>query len=352
MAFKSFFNKKNEEEKKRSPQHEEQPSVDNKTSPIVPPIAPPISHQTRSVEKNKLPVEENNPIVSNEEPPVARQLEKAMADNLRQDTPDSRSRVYQELLFSDLLLALVDSSIPPTQPASPETPQSLNVAIMSNPQGIQFAAAFTSADAAKRWRAEGGQYVSIRGQEIFKLLEPSPASVIVVNPGSNPFVTLNKADYHSLAQGVVPQSAQSPVQAPPQGENQQEGMQISFPPDAFTESQRQNAKDYLSKVDNIEAVALGALLPPNAADENSWLRTIFLRTKVLQKNQEEIQKFCIDLRDKMSKNLDSFADVQFEVGVMPDTNFWVAVNQNNFCLFDKNPPKNPPSITPLGARKA
>lgn len=345
MVFKTFFGKKEEEEKKRALQ--DQAEVQQKAELEIPGGKQKTELGTK---QETLPQVQ----IGGEEPPAAVQLENAMLENARQDTQDTRSRVYQELLFSDLLLALVDSQQVPQAPTNPETPQNLNVAIMSNPQGVQFAATFTSAQAAKRWRVEGGQYVAIRGQDIFKLLEPSPADVIVVNPGSTPFITLSKGEYRSLAQGVVPQSPKSPVQAATgSGGNAPEaGMQISFPPDAFTEKQKESVQKFLSTLENIEAAALGALLPPNAPDENSWLRTIFLRTKQVEKNQEEIQKYCIDIRDKLIKSSEHFTDVSLEVGVMPDTNFWLAVNQNKFTLFDKNPPRNPPAINPPGARKA
>ncbi|MES2615300.1 MAG: SseB family protein [Bdellovibrionota bacterium] len=331
MVFKSFFGKKEEEKEK----NQQQPPVE-------------VKQEIKSQAKT-----------NSDEPTPAVQLEHAMAENARQDTQETRSRVYQELLFSDLLLALVDTTpAPPAPQAQNEgTPQNINVAIMSNPQGIQFVAAFTRAEAAKLWRVEGGQYVSIRGQDIFKLIEPSPADFIVVNPGSSPFVTLSKAEYHSLAQGIVPQSPQSPVQtaANPGANPQEAGMQISFPPDAFTNEQKQAVHEFLSDMQNVEAAALGALLPPNSPNKDNWLRTIFLRTKQTQNSQEDIQKFCIDIRDKLMKNSEHFADVQFEVGMMPDANFWLAIHQNKFALFDKNPPKNPEektSAAPLGARKA
>ena len=293
------------------------------------------------------------------EPPPALQLENAMTENAKQDTPESRTRVFQELLFSDLLLALVDGPLPVIE--NNGTPQNLNVAIMSNPQGIQFAAVFTRAEAAKRWRLEGGQYVSIRGQDIFKLLEPSPAEIIVVNAGSNPFIALNKAEYRSLAQGVVPQVTQSPVQSSAQN-NPENGMQISFPPDAFNEDQKNAVENFLKTYGDIDAAALGALLPPNAPNQDSWLRTIFLRTKQMKSNQEEIQKFCLNLRDNLVKSSDHFKDVALEVGIMPDAQFWAAVNENKFALFDKNPPQmpaaqkqplsRPMTPPPMGSRKA
>jgi hypothetical protein len=293
------------------------------------------------------------------EPAPALQLENAMNENARKDSPETRTRLFQELLFSDLLLALVDGPLPEVE--NNGKPQNINVAIMTNPQGVQFAAVFTRAAAAKKWRLEGGQYVSIKGQDIFKLLEPSPAEIIALNPGSNPFLTLTKAEYRSLAQGVVPQVAKSPVQS--MGENNPEnGMQISFPPDAFSDDQKAAVQQHLNNYPDIEAAALGALLPPNAPDQNAWLRTIFLRTQKLDSNQENVQKFCLDLRDNLVKNSPHFNNIALEVGVMPDDQFWVAVNENNFQLFDKNPPKNSgtkpqeqprrPVMPPPGGRKA
>ncbi|WGL59226.1 SseB family protein [Pigmentibacter sp. JX0631] len=280
------------------------------------------------------------------EPSPALHLEGAMVENARNDNAETRAKVYQELLFSDLLLALADTGAPSAAvneaTAIAENP-SVNVAILANNQGIQFAAAFTSAAAARRWRAEGGQYVSIRGQDVFKLLEPSPAEVIVINPGSAPFVVLNKVEYKQLAMGIVPQTQRSPVQVNVSNEtnpNQApaDGMQIAFPPDAFNELQKQHALKVLTDFENIEAAALGAILPPNTSQENGWLRTIFLRVVGLEESQEAVQKFCLNVRDTMRKDNEFFLETQFEVGVMPDPNFWLAMHQNNFILLDKNPP--------------
>ena len=280
------------------------------------------------------------------EPSPALHLEGAMVENARNDNAETRAKVYQELLFSDLLLALADTGAPSAAvneaTAIAENP-SVNVAILANNQGIQFAAAFTSAAAARRWRAEGGQYVSIRGQDVFKLLEPSPAEVIVVNPGSAPFVVLNKVEYKQLAMGIVPQTQRSPVQVNVSNDanpNQApaDGMQIAFPPDAFNELQKQHALKILTDFENIEAAALGAILPPNTSQENGWLRTIFLRVVGLEESQEAVQKFCLNVRDTMRQDNDFFIETQFEVGVMPDPNFWLAMHQNNFILLDKNPP--------------
>ncbi|APJ03214.1 SseB family protein [Silvanigrella aquatica] len=286
------------------------------------------------------------------EPTPAVHLETAMVDNARNDTAETRAKVYQELLFSDLLLALSDSA-PGEEDAdagkNAGANPSVNVAILANSQGVQFAAAFTSAAAARRWRAEGGQYVSIRGQDVFKLLEPSPAEVIVLNPGSAPFIVLNKVEYRQLAMGIVPQTQRSPVQlnvSPDQAgaaSGQNEGMQIAFPPDAFNDIQKEHALKILSSFENIEAAALGAILPPNAAQDSGWLRTVFLRVIGLEENQEKVQSFCLNVRDSMRKDNDYFVETQFEVGVMPDPNFWLAMHQNNFILLDKNPPQMPPS---------
>ena len=90
-------------------------------------------------------------MTENKEPETALHLEQAMLENVRSDNAETRVKVYQELLFSELILALADT--PPNQ----ENPnaasdansnqQQLNIAILANPQGTQFAAVFTSVDA-------------------------------------------------------------------------------------------------------------------------------------------------------------------------------------------------------------
>ncbi len=293
------------------------------------------------------------------EPPVAMHLEQAMIENIRNDTVETRAKVYQELLFSDLFLALSDPVSSSSEPAAGEQNQDFNVqapvksdaasnvhvAILSNSQGVSFAAVFTSAAAARRWRAEGGQYVSIRGQDIFKLLEPSPAEVIVINPGSAPLVVLNKLDYRQLALGIVPQTQSSPVQVQsfaqkPDERGSAHAMQIAFPPDAFTEFQKKHVLEVLSELANIEAVALGAVLPPAAqAPAADWLRTIFLRICGVEANQKAVEDFCIEVRSSLKKNNTFFEGISFEVGVMSDPQFWLAMHENNCILLDKNPPQ-------------
>lgn len=108
-----------------------------------------------------------------ETPTAASHLESAMQENARNDNGDTRFKVYQELLFSDLLLALADSETANPNP-TPEQGM-VNVAILSNPQNVKFAAAFTSAEASKRWRPEGGNYVTVRGQRSLQTSRTQPS---------------------------------------------------------------------------------------------------------------------------------------------------------------------------------
>jgi hypothetical protein len=301
--------------------------------------------------------------VNPNEPPPALHLEQAMFENARSDNADSRRKVYQELLFSDLLLSLAEPDPTQAQPIAPapQDPNSLSVAILQNAAGIQFASAFTSAAAARRWRADGGQYVSVRGQDIFKLLEASPAEVIVINPGSAPFIVLPKVDYRQLAMGVVPQNSSSPVQVATgeetvadsvgaaQAPNDQ--MQLAFPPDVFDETQKSTATMVLQASTQVMAASIGAILPPGAS-ENGWIRTIFVRVEGIEETPEAMQAFCGTLRTEIASNGELFKEVAFEVGVMPDPSFWVAMHQNGFALFDKNPPEMPASSVKEGVVEA
>jgi len=290
------------------------------------------------------------------EPKIAEYLELAMVENARNDTADSRRKVYQELLFSELLLALAEPN--PGASGTPEGAeagtgtggeegQQMSVAILQNSAGTPFAAAFTSGAAARRWRPDGGQYVSVKGQDIFKLLEPSPAEVIVVNPGSAPFILLSKVEYRQLAMGIVPQTAQSPVQVAAGGAGPQESdggnggegqMQVAFPPDVFNDEQKAHTTALLAANTNIEAAVLGAILPPNAA-QDGWIRTLFLRVNGLVESAEAMQGFCTGVRNEIVESQKTlFANTPFEVGIMPDPGFWQAMHQNGIILFDKNPP--------------
>ena len=278
------------------------------------------------------------------EPPAAEYLEKAIVDNARDDTNETRKKLYQELLFSDLLLALADED--PAQQNAQQPQGTQSIAILTNPSGVQFAVAFSSMAAARRWRADGGRYMSLRGQDLYKLLEPSPAEVIVLNPGSAPFVVLPKPDYKQLALGLIPQSAHSPVQVA-QGQPGAEGdsapaegqMQIAFPPDVFDENQRSLALSTMQNNAQIEAAALGAIQPPapEPGKEAPWLRTVFIRVNGVEDAGESMQKFCIEVRDAIRSTTSTLDDIPFEVAVMPDPDFWQHLQKNQLILFDKNP---------------
>ena len=156
--------------------------------------------------------------------------------------------------------------------------------------------------------------------------------------------------------GIVPQGGPSPVQVAASGpatggnaataQNPEAAggdgqMQVAFPPDVFNEEQKAQAREVMSAHDAIEAAVLGAILPPNAG-ENGWVRTVFLRVQGLtDENPDSMQQFCVEVRNAIVDNQEIFKEVNFEVGVMPDPNFWVAMHQNNIVLFDKNPPAVP-----------
>jgi hypothetical protein len=257
-----------------------------------------------------------------------------MMENARNDNADTRYKVYQELLFSDLLLALTEQGENPT----PTGDGTVNVAILTNPQNVKFGAAFTSAAATKRWRPEGGNYVTIRGQDLFKLLEPSPAEVVVINAGSAPFIVLPKLEYRQLAAGIIPQSKQSPVQV----NAAQQEPQVAFPQDVLTAEQRVVATEMLISISELDAAAFGVVLPPGAKAEDGWLRTLFVRVKDTNTSQEQGQALMENIHKVITEHA-TFKDVGFQLVHVGETGLWGIVAANNAALFDNNPP---PPATP------
>lgn len=310
------------------------------------------------------------PAPASEPGSVAPELEKAMAGNVAMDSLDTRMRVYQELLFSDLLLAVPEGS-------EGEPDQGLRIAILKNAQNVQFAVAFTGEEAVRRWRPQGGEFVRIKGHDLFKLLDASPAEVIVINPASVPFIVLPKVEYRQLALGVVPQSQHSPVQNPspedvaraqkqstdgprpgggagPQQAKAAEGaepgqIQVAFPPDVFSPEQASFIKTILLVHSQVEAAVFGALRPPGAG-EDGWVRTIFLRTVGLEASQEAAARLTSEIKASIVQN-SVFQGTGFEVGVMGDPQFWIAMHQNQLVAFDKKPPPLPPREATDGTTK-
>lgn len=280
------------------------------------------------------------------DPPVASELEQAMVENVRTDTRETRQRVYQELLFSELLLALAEA-----ETKGEQTTNEINVAILSNPQNVKFAAAFTSAEAARRWRPEGGNYATIRGQDLYRLLEPSPAEVLVVNAGSNPMIVLPKVEYRQLAAGVTPQSQQSPVQSPSAGgaegqQKQDEAPQIVFDEEVFTPALREQLSKILASAPRLEAAAVAFMVPPGTDPNKNRQRTVFLRTKDVEQTQEAMQAFFeAEIQPGMGQAEADFRESPFQFFPIPDPSFWIAVHRHKAALFDRNPPDIPEEIS-------
>jgi hypothetical protein len=351
---------------KSSQPAQDENSAGHSSAPEAQPDSQNVDHQNLTGASQSISAESNHGQGNQRQGPTpALDLERAMVANVAMDSPDTRMRVYQELLFSDLLLAVADEGETAAEHGAEQLTNGqtvdaskVRVAILKNASNIQFAVAFTSGEAASRWRPEGGQYVSIKGQEIFKLLDASPAEVIVVNPASLPFIVLPKLDYKQLALGVVPQTQHSPVQNPPpqqqeaaapqgsqgnetdsnQDSNQQ--MQIAFPPDVFNDDQKSFIKTLLLVHTQVEAAVFGALKPPGAK-ENEWVRTIFLRVRGVEQTQEAVQLFSNEVKQSILQNQSIFKDVGFEVGIMPDPQFWLAMHENKLVVVDKNPPSLP-----------
>ena len=119
-----------------------------------------------------------------------------------------------------------------------------------------------------------------------------------------------------------------------------QGVQIAFPPNIFSEEHKQHILNILMANEHVEAAAIGATSQANTSQNPSWLKTIFLRVNQIEHQEQIMQKFCTDLKKLITQNTTLFNedDTSFEIGVMLDPNFWLAVHQNNFILFDKNPP--------------
>jgi hypothetical protein len=381
MLERLFGKKKPKSSVSETAPHQETTQADSLSGNSAPDQSTTGSEQTPAEDTETRMAEESNAGSPPEGPEAAVDLERAIAANARHDTPETRQKLYEELLFSNLLLAVAEAPSEPSQNNDAESNtannqdgqraqngqeidgHSIKVAILQNPTGMHFAAAFTSGAAAREWRTQGGNFVSVRGRDLYKLLEASPADVIVINPGRSPFVVLPKVDYKQLAIGVVPQNPRSPVhvapppaQDNPQGKETQQGtkdvqggapepqqgqVQVAFPPDVFSADQTSFIKTILMVHTQVEAAVFGAIRPPGAK-ENEWIRTIFIRAINVKQTQEAVQALSNELRGSILDNKGLFKDTPFEVGMMPDPQFWIAMHQNKLPLFDKRPPPLPP----------
>ena len=277
---------------------------------------------------------------------IASELDKAVLDNFNDDSLDTREKLFQELLFSNLLVALSDH-YPKNEMSNhlkdshksyevSHDPDSVNIAIFTNNKGLKFVAAFTSAECSRKWKGEDGYYANLRGQDLFKVLENSPVDIIVINPSSSPYVVLSRDEFMQLAFGILPKIKKSPVYfqtdkggqiiAPP-------SMEISFPENTFSKDLKGKILQLLKQEDNIEMIAYGAL--HHADKEKYWKRVIFIKynSKLSSLN---IQKLCKDLKSKLLEAYSKyFEKMDFEVANMEDKNFWSLLKNKKLIVYEK-----------------
>ncbi len=265
-------------------------------------------------------------------------LGEAMVEAARGDSPETRRRVYQELLFSDLLVALEESP----EARLPGLPPGKQVLVRHNTAGIPGVFAFTSRAFAEKF-VDSPDLVSLRGQDALGLLASGGGEAVVVNAGSLPFLLLTRDDAVRLSKGIVPESRFSPVRselAPSPGADASPGSEatLAFPPGIFNEEQTQRLRKVLATHHRLEAASVAVARPPGAP-ENAWMRVVFLKVKGEPLAQEQARALCQELvRDVRERNT-LFDESPFEFAVMSDPPFWEAMVKENLLLFGKQPVK-------------
>jgi hypothetical protein len=277
---------------------------------------------------------------------IATELEKAVLENFHNDNLDTREKLFQELLFSNVLVSLSDH-YPKNEVSShlkdshksyevSHDPDSVNIAIFTNNKNLKFVAAFTNAECSRKWKGEDGYYANIRGQDLFKTLENSPVDIIVINPSSSPYIVLSRDEFMQLAFGVLPKIKKSPVyfQTDKGGKViEPPNLEISFPENTFSKDLKEKVLELLKHEEMIEMIAYGAL--HHTDKENYWKRVIFIKysSKLPSLN---IQKLCRNLKEKIIETYASnFEKIDFEVANMPDKNFWSLIKKKNLVVYEK-----------------
>ncbi|HEX2970826.1 MAG TPA: enhanced serine sensitivity protein SseB C-terminal domain-containing protein [Tepidisphaeraceae bacterium] len=134
------------------------------------------------------------------------ELRQAIIAVATDDSPDTRTQLYQRLLDAQLYLAT------PDEPEHEETGQlqegqELRLVLLHNHAGQTIWPVFTDLKAIAEWRSEGGGYIGLPGRVVFDMMASTDAAELIVNPGSTAHGSITAAEAQLLAQGSIPQFA-------------------------------------------------------------------------------------------------------------------------------------------------
>jgi type III secretion system (T3SS) SseB-like protein len=154
------------------------------------------------------------------------EVEGAMRRVAEQDTPESRTALFELLLGATLLAATPDSDSEGAEGG---------LAMIAGEDGPALPV-FTRLEAMLAWRPSGYGPVPLTGRTLFETAARYKTAKIEVNPASVPRGWISRAEIESLAQGRVPLG---PTEQPSARQSESRVAPPSFrPPDALIEAVR------------------------------------------------------------------------------------------------------------------
>lgn len=131
------------------------------------------------------------------------QLCTAMHASALKDNAESRLRLYEEFLRSELFLPVIE------YPKLDSPTTNLQMSLPTDREGKVFCPAFTDVEALKNWDPNT-PFVQIKAPALFQVVAGMPVQRIVINPYDpirkmlRPGGTLFPVEYKVLAQGLIP----------------------------------------------------------------------------------------------------------------------------------------------------
>lgn len=120
---------------------------------------------------------------------------------LIESEPESPEAIFRELLGCRVSLEIADG------PDALKT-DSVRPICFEGPNGDKGLAAFTDAEAVKVWKAAGGMFAEMGGQDVCRIAVTAKLDFLVLNPGGASWV-VPREDLEVLAEGRVPNSEDS-----------------------------------------------------------------------------------------------------------------------------------------------
>ena len=172
-------------------------------------------------------------------------LQEALQELAKRDTPERRLVLYQALLNSLLIVPTPDPPEDSPEQVLDDTDE-LAFLTFEDDAGDTVLIAFADENAALKWEREGFSYIGLQGPDLLLIAMENEVGELVLNPAGPHTLLMQRDEIAALAQGQMPNSPIAPGRAAAAGMTVLIGPPDEMPPESWQSALREVLQHYPS----------------------------------------------------------------------------------------------------------